>query len=250
MRRKGRQFALIDLDPVTQTSALDIVAHRLQQPWVSFIAANPGWSLAHTRLGPLPRLVKQPLPERRHVLQPATEPPALTLQVGCDIGRHQGGFDQKGTRATHGVGQGFPGCRAAWPVGAQQDCGSQVFLQWRGALLQTVATLMQAGAGQVHRQLHLTVTAVHIQAQIRLHPINARALAIRLAQLINQRILDLECAEMRVVDTRQATAEINRQRAVGGQVIGPVNRADTLIQGRRILCGETRQYQEHPIGQA
>ena len=42
-RFERRNFTLVNLDPVTQTGALDVVARRLDQARIGFITPNPQW---------------------------------------------------------------------------------------------------------------------------------------------------------------------------------------------------------------
>jgi hypothetical protein len=52
-RLEGRDFALVDLDPLAQAGALDVVAARLDQARVGFVAANPQRRLGQTGSGTL-----------------------------------------------------------------------------------------------------------------------------------------------------------------------------------------------------
>ncbi len=85
---KGGQLPLVYLDPLGHASALDVITHRLQQTRISLIATNPYRRLGQTLFSAIFCLVHQPLPHGRHVLQPATEAPALALQVRGDVSRH------------------------------------------------------------------------------------------------------------------------------------------------------------------
>ena len=82
---------------------------------------------------------------------------------------------------------------------------------------------MQTGAGQVERQLHLATMAMHIDAQIRAHLVDAGTTAIGATQLVHHSVLDLECAKVGIVDAGQATGEIDGQGAIHGQVVTPVD---------------------------
>lgn len=52
-RLEGRDFALVDLDPLAQASTLNVVAAWLNQTWVSFITTNPQRWLGQTGSGTL-----------------------------------------------------------------------------------------------------------------------------------------------------------------------------------------------------
>ena len=183
------------------------------------------------------------------MLLPTAEAPVLTLQVGRDTGGHQGCLDQKGTGAAHRVGQ-CPACLGQRrPAGADQDGCGQILLQRRRALLQPVTTLVQTRPGQVQRQLHLATVAVHVDAQIRAHLVDARAAAIRAAQLIHHRILDLECAKVSVVDAGQAAGKIDGQGAIDSQVITPVDHLHAGVQVLGSTGKKTLEHQQHAVTQ-
>ena len=146
-RLEGSQFALVDLDPVRQPGALDVVAPRLDQARIGLITTNPQRRLGQARGGALFGLGVQALPEGRHVAEPGREAPALTLEVGRDIGGDHRRFHQEGTDTAHRVGQRPASGGNPWPAGADQHRGGEVFLQRRGALLQAVTTLVQAVTG-------------------------------------------------------------------------------------------------------
>ena len=76
--------------------------------------------------------------------KPGAESPALALEVRRDIGRHHRALDEKGTHAAHGIGQRTTRSGDTRPAGTDEDRRRQVFLQRGRALLQPVATLMQA----------------------------------------------------------------------------------------------------------
>ena len=173
----------------------------------------------------------------------------LTLQVGRDIGGHQGRLNQKSTGAAHRVGQCSTRLGQRRPAGADQYRCRQVLLQRRGALLQPVTTLVQAGPGQVQRQLYLATVAMHVDAQVRAHLVDAGAAAIRAAQLVHHCILDLECAKVGVVDTGQAAGEIDGQGTIDSQVVTPVDHLHAGVQVLGSACKKTLEHQQHTVTQ-
>ena len=250
VRREGRQLALIHLHPFRQPCPLDIVAQRLQQPWVRLVTANPQRRTRQSGRCPLLRFVQQPLPHRRYMLQPAAEAPVLAVQVGRHVGGHQARLHQKGTRAAHRVGQRRTLRRQRRPVRADQYRRRQVLLQRRGALLQPVAALVQAVAGQVQRQLHFAMTAMHIHPQVRTVLVHRRPYPRRGAQPVHNRILDPQRTEVGVVHARKLAGEIHRQGAIAGQMVRPVDLRHAVIQTLCIAGREAMQNQQNPVGQA
>lgn len=249
-RLESRQFALVDLHPVGHSGTLDIVARRLDQARVSLVAANPqrrpGQAGRRALLGFLVELA----PQRRHVPQPIAEAPALALEVRRDIGSHQRRLDQEGADATHRVGQGTALGGDLRPAGTDQHRRRQVLLQRRGALLQTIAALVQAMPGEVQGKGRLAAVEVQVDAHVRIDLVHRRTSAGALAQVVDDRILDLQRPEMGVVNARALAAELHRQRAAGVQVVFPVHRVDRHVHGLGVLHRESRQHQQDPVGQA
>ncbi|VFT10908.1 Uncharacterised protein [Pseudomonas aeruginosa] len=249
-RLESRQFALVDLHPVGHSGTLDIVARRLDQARIGLVAANPqrrpGQAGRRALLGFLVELA----PQRRHVPQPIAEAPALAPEVRRDIGSHQRRLDQEGADAAHRVGQGTALGGDLRPAGTDQHRRRQVLLQRRGALLQTIAALVQAMPGEVQGEGRLAAVKVQVDAHVRIDLVHRRASAGALAQVVDDRILDLQRPEMSVVDARALAAELHRQRAAGVQVVFPVHRVDRHVHGLGVLHRESRQHQQDPVGQA
>ena len=247
--RKGRQFALIHLDPLAHTRALDVVAHRLQQTRISLVATDPQRWSRQAALGALTRLGQHLLPQHRHMLLPTAEAPVLALQVGRHIGGHQRSLDQEGTGAAHRVGECPARLGQRRPASADQNRRGQVLLQRRCALLQAITPLVQTGAGQVERQLHLATMAMHIDAQIRAYLVDAGTTAIGATQLVHHSVLDLECAKVGVVDAGQAAGEVDGQGAIDSQVITPVDHLHAGVQVLGSAGKKTLEHQQHTVTQ-
>ncbi|MCY1213549.1 hypothetical protein D9M68_394340 [compost metagenome] len=181
--------------------------------------------------------------------QPVGKPPALALEVGRHVGGHHRGLDQEGADTAHGVGQGAARGGDTRPAGADQDGGGQVLLQRRGALLQAVATLVQAVARQVDGEDRLTLVQAQVNAQVGVHLVHGGAHTVGAAQLVHHCVLDLERTEMGVVDPRTVATELDRQAATGHQVVMPVHRQHALIEVLGVLHRKARQHQQHPVRQ-
>ncbi len=156
---------MVDLHPVAQAGTLDVVAARLDQPRVSLVATDPQRWLGQAGLRARLRFVMHLAPQRRHMAEPGTEAPAFALEVGGNIGGDHRGLDQEGTHTAHRVGQRTTFGSNTRPASTDQHRCRQVFLQRRGALLQAVATLVQAVPGQVEGQNGLAA----VQAQVHTH---------------------------------------------------------------------------------
>ena len=199
-RLETAQLALIDLHPVGQAGTLDVIAPRLDQARVGFVTTNPQRRLGQPHRGALLGLGMQLLPDCRHMAQPIGEAPTLTLEIGGDIGSHQRCLHQEGTYTAHRVGQRAALGGNARPTGTDQHCRRQVLFQRRRSLLQAVTTLVQAVAGEVQGQHRLTAIQAQMHAQVRVELVDAGTLAAGRTQPVDDRILDLECAEVGVVD--------------------------------------------------
>ncbi len=70
------------------------------------------------------------------------------------------------------------------------------------------------------------------------------------AQLVDDRILDLQRAEVGVVDARAVTAELHRQGAVRDHVVGPVDIQHAMVEVFGVLHREALEDQQHAVGQA
>ncbi|MCY1354067.1 hypothetical protein D9M69_404260 [compost metagenome] len=249
-RFEGGQLALVDLHPVAQAGALDVVAAGLDQPRVGFVTANPQRRPGQAGLGTLAGFFMQLLPQCRHMAQPVGEAPALALEVGGHVGGHHRRLHQEGTDAAHGVGQRPALGGDPRPAGADQDGRGQVFLQRRRALLQAVAALVQAVAGEVEGEDRLTLLQAQVDAHVGVDLVDRRPFAAGGAQLVHHRVLDLERTEMGVVDARAMAAELDRERAAGHQVIVPVHRQHALVELLGVPHREALEHQQHPVGQA
>ncbi|MNO71103.1 hypothetical protein D3C76_620070 [compost metagenome] len=181
--------------------------------------------------------------------EPGTEAPAFALEVGGDIGGDHRCLDQEGTHTAHRVGQRTTFGRDTRPASTDQHRRRQVFLQRRGALLQAVATLVQAVPGQVEGKDGFATVQAQVHAHVRVDLFHRRAQAFAVAQLVDDRVLDLQRTEVGVVDARAMAAELHRQGAVGCQVIGPVDRVHAVVEVVGVLHGEALEYQQHPVGQ-
>ncbi|MNZ16764.1 hypothetical protein D3C78_337440 [compost metagenome] len=249
-RLEAADFALVDLHPVAQACALNVVAPRLDQARVGFITTDPQRWTGQASFGAGQRFIMEFAPQCWHVAEPGAETPTFAAQVRCDIGGDHCRFDQEGPDTAHRVGQGTAFGSNTWPAGTDQYRRREVFLQWRGALLQAVTALVQAVAGQVQRQDRLTAFQAQVHAQVRVELVHRRAFAAAGAQFVDDRVLDLQGAEMGVVDTRAVAAELNCQRTAGFQVILPLDFIDAVVEIVGVFHVEALEHQQHAVAQA
>ena len=181
-------------------------------------------------------------PHGRDVAQPGAETPAGTLEVGRDVGSDHRRLHQKGAYTTHRVGQGAACGSDAWPASANQNGSGKVFLEWRGALLQAIATLVQAVPGQVERENGFTAIQAQVHAQVRIELVDAGTLATGRAQLVDDGILDLQRTEVSIVDARAMPTEFHGQGAIGQQVVLPldIESSSASFMAKRLSTSNTR----------
>ncbi len=174
----------------------------------------------------------------------------FTLEIGGDVRGNHRRLHQEGAHATHRVGQGAAFGSDARPAGTDQDRRRQVFLERRGALLQAVAALVQAVAGEVQGEDGFAAVQAQVDAQVGVELVHRRALAGRSAQLVDNGVLDLQGAEVGVVDARAMAAELHGQGAVGQHVVLPVDIQHAVVEILGVLHREALEHQQHPVGQA
>src|SRR5471032_2529720 len=246
---EGANFALVDLDPLAQACTFNVVAARLNQAWVSFVTANPQRWLGQAGSATLGGFFVEFFPQRRNVTEPGRKAPLLATQVRRHIGGDHGGFYQERADTAHWVSQRAAfGCNA-WPAGTDQDRGREVFLQRCRALLQAITTLVQAVAGQVEGKDRFATVQAQVNAQVRVDLVDGRTFAGRGAQLVDDSVLDLQGAEVGVVDARAVTAELNGQRAVVEHMVLPLDVEHAVVQVFGVLHRETLEHQQHPVRQ-
>ncbi|MNO99399.1 hypothetical protein D3C76_911680 [compost metagenome] len=182
--------------------------------------------------------------------KPGAEAPALALEVGGDVGGDHRRFHQERTDTAHRVSQRPAVGGNTRPAGTNQHGGGKVFLERRSPLLQAVTALVQAVPRQVQGQNCFATVQTQVHAQVRVELVNRRTLAIAGTQLVDNGILDLQGAEMGVVDTRAMAAELHGQRTAGFQMVLPLDFVHTIVQVVGVLHVEALEHQQHAVGQA
>ncbi|MNF89346.1 hypothetical protein D3C84_718680 [compost metagenome] len=105
-------------------------------------------------------------------------------------------------------------------------------------------------ARQVQGQDRFPAVQTQVHAQVRVELVNRRTLAIAGTQLVDNGILDLQGAEMGVVDTRAMAAELHGQRTTGLQMVLPFDLMYTIVQVVGVLHVEALEHQQHAVTQA
>ncbi|MNP56837.1 hypothetical protein D3C76_1515970 [compost metagenome] len=87
-------------------------------------------------------------------------------------------------------------------------------------------------------------------AQVRVELVDRGALAAGSTQLVDDRILDFQGAEMGVVDARTMATELHGQGSIGQQVILPVYIVHAIVKVFGVFHGKALEHQQHAIAQA
>ena len=89
-----------------------------------------------------------------------------------------------------------------------------------------------------------------MNAQVRVDLVDGRTFAGRGAQFVDDRILDLQRAEVGVVDARAVPAELHRKGTVGDHVVSPFDVQHAVVKIFGVLHREALEHQQHTVGQA
>ena len=181
--------------------------------------------------------------------EPGGEAPLLATQVRRHVGGDHRRFDEERTDTAHRVSQGAAFGGNAWPAGTDQDRRREVFLQRRRTLLQAIAALVQAVAGKVEGEDRFATIQAQVNAQVRVELVDGRTVALRGAQFVDDGVLDLQGAEVGVVDARAVTAEFDGQGAVVEHVVLPLDIEHAVVEVFGVLHRETLEHQQHPVRQ-
>ena len=132
---------------------------------------------------------------------PALESEAFAPQPRRHVGNHHGGLDEQRARTAQRIDDAAAGCVDRRPARAQQHRAREIFFQRREPRAFAIAALMQRRAGQIDADDRFALAKREIDAQIGDLRIDIGPLAILVAQLIDDGILD---AERRILRMRDA----------------------------------------------
>src|SRR4029077_11725182 len=147
-------------------------------------------------------------PQRGVVPLPAQEPEIAARQAGRPVAGDQRRFDAEGARATQRIEEFGTRRRQLGPAGAQQYAGGDVFLQRCLAARRPVPAAVQAVAGQVDGERDAGAVRVRVHPYVGALGGDVGTRAARLAQRVDDAVLELERTEMRMGDGRVTTAEV------------------------------------------
>ena len=149
-------------------------------------------------VAPLPGLVEQLFPKGRVVSAPALQAEVVAAEPRRSVGSHQRRFDEQGSGTAHGIQQRLAGFGHGGPAGVDQHCRGNVFLQRCRTALAAVPAPVEAVAGEIDGDGGHVSVQVGVNAHVRSCPIHRRSRPAQITQLIDDGVLDLLSAEMRV----------------------------------------------------
>ena len=193
--------------------------------------------------------VADALPQHRLVVEPVLEAPATTQQAGRDVGGHPRALDQQGAGPAHGVEQRCPTRGGLGPAGLQQDCRGEVLLERRLDAVAPVSAPVQAVARQVQAQRRVLAFEMQMDADVGVLGVDVRSRLAAVAEVIGDRVLDLESGEVRMGESGRAAGDLDRETRRGREQPGPVDRPRGGVQGIRIRGLEALQRQQHATRQ-
>ena len=201
-------------------SGLRVALRLVQHVRIVVVAEEQRAQRAQSLFGALLCAFEQRRPEHAVVAAPAEKTKIFALKTRRGIGRHQRTFDQQGSRTAHRIDERTAGCEHLRPAGAEQHCGSEIFLQRRFALPAPPAAPMQRSTGEIERKRRPIPIQPEIDAYRRSFDIDARARAGARAELIDDRILDPLRDELCVAHRARGAHRVDRERAIDGEMLG------------------------------
>lgn len=144
------------------------------------------------------RLLDERGPERAVVLEPAREARWGTHQPWGNVGGHQTCLDGQRARSAHGIDETSALRHHLGPAGEEEDGSRQVLLEGRERALHPVTAAVQALARQIDAQGGDVSIKIGVDPQIWPFELDGRSRPARLAESIDDRVLDLERAKVRV----------------------------------------------------
>ncbi len=243
VRGSGRGDVLVQEHQVaSEASAARVGLRRCDRGTVAVRTAHDDWQRLQL---PRARLLDQPLPQRGIMAEPVREPPVLAQQPRRGLGRDPRGLDHERAGAAHRVEELPARCRDGGPACAQQDAGREVLAQRCFPGRKPVTAARERIAREVQQQRNLAAVCMGVHTQVRLLGLDLRPLAGGVAQLVADRVLELQRAEMRVVERLVRAGELAGQRAARIEVIAPVDATRQCVERIGIHNGTTRHFQQH-----
>ena len=229
-----RQIAPLDVYEATQARAFDILDGRANRALILIVATQRQLAIQRCSTT-FACLIGQSLPQCAIVTEPANESEVTAHGARRNVERHQRSLDRQRPRSAHGIDELAAVLCNRRPAAAKQNGRREIFLERRRHTACAIRTPMQTLARQIETQRRPITIEPHVDAHIGLIEVHRRPLAGALTHDIDDRILGLQRAEMRMRNARRGTRQVDRERAIRFDVRRPVDGLHPFIQriGRR-----------------
>ena len=223
----------------------------MQRRWVDVGAKKnrpergaPGvGALAGVGLDAVPQVFVKKFPARG---QRSLEP----VQPRRDVRGHQGTFDQQGAASAHRVEQCAAFCVEFLPAAPDQHGRGQVLLQRRFALRLPPAATVQRAAANVDRDDAPALAHHQADPQVGGLGVHRRPRAVGRAHAIDDSVLGALGGVAFVRKCRTRDVRVYGQRALGREMLVPVDGVHALVQVVLVGAVEFGQRPQHAAGEA
>jgi hypothetical protein len=181
---------------------------------------------------------------------PAEKPEVLAAQRRSTARCDQRRLDHQRAGAAHRVQELRAGGSKVRPSRPHQHTGGHVFLQRRLAGRAAIPAAVQTLTGEIDGQSDRRTVGVRMHTYTRPIQHDVGPGAGRIAQRIDDRILQLQGAEVAVCDRRMLAAEIAGQRRTRSQMLAPLALAGRGVEAVRACGLEPRDLEKYPIGES
>ena len=166
------------------------------------------------------------------VAEPLGEAPAAAREARRDVAGDQRGLDRERAGAAHRVEERPAGSGDLAPARDAENGGGEVLLDGRLDLDAglAVAALVELGARQVDRDDGLVGAHHHVDEQVGLGGVDVGAAAGEVGEPVGDRVFDAHRGELRVAQRVVDAGRVDRDRAVGADVVLPRQRSDGLVE--------------------
>ncbi len=178
------------------------------------------------------------------MLLPAEKSEILALQSGRGIGGHERAFDEQRARAAHRIDERAAVREHLEPAAADQHRGREIFLERRFALPAPPAAPVQRRAREIERQRRDITVQAQVYADRRRFELDAGPRARAIAELIDDRILDALCDELRVRERALTRHRVDRERRLGVEMQRPVGALHARVERIGIARFELVEFEQ------
>ena len=181
--------------------------------------------------------------------RPSQKPEILAPQPGRVIRRNERRLNHKRPRPTHRIEKlsAAGRRRKVRPSRPQQHPRRHVLLQRRLASSPAIPPPVQTLTREIQGHHEVIPMSMRMHAHTRALQLHARPPSPRVAHRIDDSVLQLQRAEMRMRDGRMLPTEIAGERGARPKMLGPVDLTNSVIKRLRIDRLEPSHLEKHAI---